>query len=110
MPMRATLTTASVVALLAAGAGTAAAKPDVSSNRADAAAHARGMRALGVHQHQEPAVAFGSSTPVRVDRVAADAGFDWADAGIGAGIAVALLLAGGGTMAVRRPHPITPAR
>lgn len=109
--MRATLTTASVVALLAAGAGTAAARPDVSSNRAEAAIHAEAMRALGVHQHQEPAVAFGSSTPVRVERVVAtDAGFEWADAGIGAGIAVALLLSGVAVAAIRRPHPITPAR
>jgi hypothetical protein len=52
----------------------------------------------------------GQQAPVRVVQVGADNGFDWSDAGIGAGGLLALLaIASGGLMAVRhRPatgHP-----
>jgi len=47
---------------------------------------------------------------VRVARAPlADGGFDWADAGIGAGLSAALLLGAAGVAAIRRP-PMTTAR
>src|SRR5690348_5024997 len=121
--MRATLTTVSVVALLAAGAGTASARPDPETGRADAAVHAQAMRAQGRHHQHLTAVA-ASNAPaqslndeqlaavaasrepapapiVRVTRVA-DGGFDWADAGIGAALAAALLLSAAGVSTLRR--------
>ena len=123
--MRATLTTVSVVAMLAAGAGTASARPDMPTGRADAAIHAAAMRAQGLHQrhldgratsggptqglHREQLAAVAASREptaapiVRVTRVA-DGGFDWADAGIGAGLAAALLLSAAGVSALRRQH------
>ena len=110
--MRSTLTTISIVALLAAGAAPAAARPDAgpSSTRAGAAKHAAAMRALGIQYEQLSAQAAsrpapGDLAPTRVVRtVAAAPGFDWADAGIGAGLTVVLLLSGAGFVAVRR-HP-----
>jgi hypothetical protein len=125
--MRATLTTVSVVAVLAAGAGTASARPDPATGRADAATHAAAMRvqgrhyqhlaalaasaapAQGLHDEQLAAVA-ASREPapapvVRVTRVA-DGGFDWADAGIGAGLAAALLLSAAGVSTLRRQHAL----
>jgi hypothetical protein len=107
--MRATLTTVSVVALLAAGAGTASARPDVPTGRADAAIHAQAMRAQSLHYEQLAAVAASrdpAPTPiVRVTRVA-DGGFDWADAGIGAGLAAAMLLSAAGVSTLRRQHAL----
>src|SRR3954468_18166301 len=130
--MRATLTTVSVVAMLAAGAGTASARPDMPTARADAAIHAAAMRAQGLHREQLAAVAASreptgaplvrgppreqraavaasrepTAAPiVRVTRVA-DGGFDWADAGIGAGLAAALLLSAAGVSALRRQHAL----
>jgi hypothetical protein len=51
----------------------------------------------GPNTQEEP------STPVRVVAVETDAGFDWGDAGIGAGSGLALVLVGvGSTLAVRR--------
>jgi hypothetical protein len=41
---------------------------------------------------------------VHVTRIT-DGGFDWADAGIGAGLATALLLSAAGASAIRRQHP-----
>jgi hypothetical protein len=127
IPMRATLTTVSVVALLAAGAGTASARPDPPTGRADAAVHAQAMRVQGRHyQHlatlaasdapaqglrdEQRAAVAASSKPapasiVRVTRVA-DGGFDWADAGIGAGLAAALLLSAAGVSTLRRQHAL----
>jgi hypothetical protein len=56
--MRATLITTSVLALLAAGAGPAAARPEPPTGRADAAIHAQAMRAQGRHyQHLAPLAA-----------------------------------------------------
>ena len=50
-----------------------------------------------VHQPESSAVAAGPSTPV------APSGFDWADAGIGAGVALAgVALASGGALALRK--------
>lgn len=125
--MRATLTTISVVALLAAGAGSAAARPadvpiapsdatltaqaDVPTARSDAALHAQAMRSLSLHNRHLASVA-SSTKPapapiVHVTRV--DDGFDWADAGIGAGVATALLLLSAATVAaVRRQPRMTP--
>ena len=125
--MRATLITTSVLALLAAGAGPAAARPEPATGRADAAIHAQAMRAQGRHyQHLAPlaasdapahglrdeqrAAVAASREPapasiVRVTRVA-DGGFDWADAGIGAGLAAALLLSAAAVSTLRRQHPL----
>src|SRR4051812_4962612 len=117
-PMRSKLTTISVVALLAAGAAPAAARPNVepTSTRAQAAQHAADMRAQGIHYEQLSAQAAsrpaaGELAPPRVVRTTvADPGFDWADAGIGAGgVTLVLLLSAGGVVAVRRHSPM-PAR
>jgi hypothetical protein len=110
MPIRATLTTATVAALLAAGAGTAAADgPAVPpTGLRDAAQHAQAMRAQGAH-HGRLTVPATSDVPVavHVTRVQlADGGFEWADAGIGAGFAAALLLSAAGVSAVRRHGPM----
>jgi hypothetical protein len=43
--------------------------------------------------------------PVQVTRLA-DGGFAWADAGIGAALAAALLLSAAGAAALRRQHPV----
>jgi hypothetical protein len=125
-PMRATLTTISVAALLAVGAGSAAARPadvpiprdapppaqaDVPTAGTDAAQHAQAIRSLGLHNRHLTSVA-SSTKPapapiVHVTRV--DDGFDWADAGIGAGVATGLLLlSAAGLAAVRRQPRMTP--
>ena len=128
--MRATLTTISVVALLAAGAGSAAAHPadmpspgsdaalqaqaDIPTARTDAALHARAMRSQALHDAH--LTGFATSTKpapspvVRVTRV--NDGFDWAAAGIGAGVATALLLlSAAGIAAIRRqPRPASRVR
>jgi hypothetical protein len=111
--MRTTLTTISVVGLLAAGAGTANARPDIPPGRADAAHQAAAMRAQGLHQEQLAAVAASrppspASAPASVVHVTrlADGGFDWADAGIGAGFAAALLVGAAGVSTVRRHPPV----
>jgi hypothetical protein len=119
--MRTTVITISVAALLAAGAGSAAAHPadmpspgsdaalqaqaDVPTARTDAALHAQAMRSQGPHYRHVTSVASTTKPApdptVRVTRV--DDGFDWADAGIGAGVATALLLlSAAGVAAVRR--------
>jgi hypothetical protein len=106
--MRTTLTTIAVVALLAAGAGTASARVEPTTGRAEAAQHAAAVRAQGLHLEQLAAAA--ASRPlappvVHVTRVA-DGGFDWADAGIGAGLAAALLLSAAGVSTLRRQHAL----
>ena len=125
--MRTTLTAVSVAALLAAGAGSAAARPadvpiprndpappaqtNVPTARTDAAQHAQAIRSLGLHNRHLASVA-SSTKPapapiVHVTRV--DAGFDWADAGIGAGVATALLLlSAAGVAAIRRQPRMRP--
>jgi hypothetical protein len=119
--MRSTLTTILVVALLAAGAGTAAARPTVSPARSEAAQHANAMRALGVHYQQLRTAEFdaghastataAAEAPRPIVRVVkaplADGGFDWADAGIGAGFALVLLLTAAGVAAFRRQATMT---
>jgi len=128
--MRPTLITISVAALLAAGAGSAAARPadvpivrsdaapqaqaDVPTARSDAAQHAQAMRSLGLYSRHVTGVATSTkpapSPVVRVTRV--NDGFDWADAGIGAGVATALLLlSAAGIAAIRRqPRPASRVR
>jgi hypothetical protein len=115
IPMRATLTTLSAVALLAAGAGSAAARPaDMPLHRSDAASHAQALRTQSLNYHHlggdRPTVASpvqpAPAPIVRVTRTA-DGGFGWADAGIGAGVAAALLLGAAGVSGVRRQHALT---
>ena len=115
--MRTIVTTASVIALLATGAGSAAARP------IDPGIHAQGLRdkaealfylhhaspdaqdvARGVYPGMQPVQAAVRPTrPVEP----AGSGFDWADAGIGAGFAVIVLVSAAGASALRRPHPAT---
>jgi hypothetical protein len=113
--MRTTLTTLSVVGLLAAGAGTANARPDLPPGRTDATGHAAAIRAQSLHQEQlaavaasRPPVSASASAPASVVHVTrlADGGFDWADAGIGAGFAAALLVGAAGVSTVRRHPPV----
>jgi len=126
--MRSTLTTISVAALLAAGAGSASAHPadmpspgsdaalraqaDVPTARSDAAQHAQAMRTLGLHSRHVTGVATSTNPPpsriVRVTRV--DQGFDWADAGIGAGVASGLLLLSAAGIAAIRRQPRAASR
>ena len=124
--MRTTLTAVSVAALLAAGAGPAAARPadvpiapsdatppahgDIPTARTDAAQHARAMHSLALHNRHAIVAPSAQPTPaptVHVTRV--DDGFDWADAGIGAGVATALLLlSAAAVVAVRRQPRMRP--
>ena len=125
--MRTTLTALSVAALLAAGAGSAAARPadvpiprsdaplpaqtEVPTARSDAAQHAQSIRSLGLQNRHLASVATSTKPApapiVHVTRV--DDGFDWADAGIGAGVATALLLlSAAGVAAVRRQPRMRP--
>ena len=121
--MRTTLTTISVAALLATGAGSAAARPadvpiprsdaapqartDVPTARSDAAQHAQAIRSLGLHNRHLASVALSTKPApapiVHVTRV--DDGFDWADAGIGAAAATALLLLSAAAVAAVRRQP-----
>ena len=115
--MRATLTTLTAAALLAAGAGSAAARPaDLPVAHSDAARHAQAVRTQPVNHlgGDRPTVASPAQpAPAPIVRVAraplADGGFDWADAGIGAGLSAALLLGAAGVAVIRRP-PMTTAR
>jgi hypothetical protein len=101
-PMRTTLITISVAGLLAAGAGSAAARPLAPTARGDAARHAQAMRDQGAHDTAHVNASPAAPAVVRVSRAPlVDGGFDWADAGIGAGLAAALLLSAGGASALR---------
>ena len=126
--MRTTLTALSVAALLAAGAGSAAARPadvpiprsdaplpaqtDGPTGRSDAAQHAQSIRSLGLQNRHLASVATSTKPApapiVHVTRV--DDGFDWADAGIGAGVATALLLLSAAGVAAVRRQPRTRPR
>jgi hypothetical protein len=109
--MHSTLTTITTIAVLAAGAGPAAARLDAPLSASHAAHHAtatgvqgRQFRYLG---RDLVAVAAPSErAPAPIVRVAkppaADGGFEWADAGIGAGLAAALLLSAAAASAIRR--------
>jgi hypothetical protein len=106
--MRSPLTPILVVALLAAGAAPAAARPEP-PNRVDAANHAATMRSLARQRPRDgqlvsasPAGAPAPAPTVRVMHLRG--GFDWVDAGIGAGLTGALLLGAAGVASVRR-HP-----
>jgi hypothetical protein len=107
--MRPTLTVVAVVGLLAIGAGAADARQTEQTARINAAQHAATMRAQGRHGaalraattgnpeydagHASTATAAAKPRPiVRVVRAPATRdGFDWADAGIGAGLAAGLM-------------------
>ena len=125
--MRTALTTISVAALLAAGAGSAAARPadvpiprsdaavpaqaDIPTARSDAAQHARAMRSLALHNRHAIVTPSAQPAPapiVHVTRV--DDGFDWADAGIGAGVATGLLLLSAAGLAAVRRQPRAASR
>ena len=88
------------------------AQTDVPTARTDAAQHAQAIRSLGLHNRHLTGVA-SSTTPapapiVRVTRV--DDGFDWADAGIGAGVATGLLLLSAAGLAAIRRQPRAASR
>jgi hypothetical protein len=98
----------------AASAGTAAARPadlpvgsGTSSPRHAVATPTPGQqhRYLGSYLTSVPAAPEAAPAPVvRVAQApAADDGINWADIGIGAGLAAALLLAAAGLTAARRP-------
>ena len=102
-----------VVALLAAGAAPAVARPEPPI-RVEAAGHAATMRSLARQRAHDGRLVSASSAPapaptpaVRVRRL--PGGFDWADAGIGAGLTGALLLSAAGVASVRR-HPTMTAQ
>ena len=109
--MRSALTTITAAALLATSAGPAAARLDAPLSASHATPHAT---ATGVQGRQYRhlggdvvAVAtpneFSAAPIVRVATPpAADSGFAWADAGIGAGLAAALLLSAAAASAIRR--------
>ncbi len=113
--MRTAITTASLIALLATGAGSAAASP-----RIDPGVHAQGLRYKAeatyyVHHTSSPNaqdVAHGvypgmsPAQPAQTVEVAGS-GFHWGDAGIGAGLTAVLLLSAAGAAALRRQHPAT---
>jgi hypothetical protein len=137
--MRTTVTTIAVAGLVAAGAGTAAARPIDPIVRGNAAAlHATPSQALRKHEHgldrptgpseaalhalamrdqaqaayyrlrRHQTAAPAQAATVHVTRApAVDGGFDWADAGIGAGLAAALLFSAAGASVLRRQHPAT---
>ena len=116
--MRSTLTTISVVALLATGASSAAARPaDVPVRQGRATTHqpapvtvhtvGQQHRYLGSDARLVPSAL--DSTPtvhVATTRIA-DGGVNWADVAIGAGLAAALLLSAAGLWAARREPPMT---
>jgi hypothetical protein len=111
--MHSTITTITTIAALAAGAGPVAARLDAplsspAANHQTAAAGVNGRqyRHLGgdVVAVAKPN-AFSRAPIVRVATPpAADNGFSWGDAGIGAGLAAALLLSAAAASAIRRQH------
>jgi hypothetical protein len=113
--MRTTVSTLSAVALLAAGAGSAAARPaDMPLHRSAPSRQAAAPRTPPTYRYDladnRPPVALPAepATPatVRVIR-AAGGSFDWADAGIGAALTAALLLSAAGVSTLRRQHTPT---
>ena len=113
--MRSVLTSITVVALLAAGAGPAAARLDGPINVSPVAHH---VKATGIQGRQFRHLGGDVAIAAKVTRApavvvstpSADSGFDWAAAGIGAGLAAALLLTAAGVSAVRRQHPTSAPR
>jgi hypothetical protein len=109
--MRFALSSITVVALLAAAAGPAAARLDGPINVSPVTHH---VKAAGIQGRQFRHLGGDVAIAAKVTRAPAvvvatpavtDNGFDWADAGIGAGLAAALLLTAAGLAAVRRQHP-----
>jgi hypothetical protein len=114
--MRATLSTVAVVGLLTAGAGPAAARPaDTPAAHPAAHRHAAAAASVGVqHRYLGNDAALPAthpSTPAPAGTITrtqiADDGIDWADVGIGAGLAAALLLLAGAGLARRQHVPTT---
>jgi hypothetical protein len=127
--MRTAITTAAVVALIATGAGSAAARQiETPAGPSAAGIHADGLRwqakadwylhhkdlvtspnAQDVARGDYPGMQSGSVAHPRMQAARtveiAGSGFDWADAAIGAGLATALLLSAAGASAMRRQHP-----
>jgi len=114
--MRSTLTATAVVALLATTASAAAARPDAPlRDRHSSAGHAATVLSRGVQHHygidarpSSPGDAPVATVHVDPARVA-DGGVNWADIGIGAGLATALLLSAAGVSALRG-RPSMPTR
>jgi hypothetical protein len=108
--MRATLSTISAVALLAAGAGPAAARPaDSPVRQGPSPSHQVLVPSVGEqHRYMGSDAKPVPAAPAQVVHVGraqiADGGIDWADVGIGAGLAAALLASAAGVTAVRRPQ------
>ena len=119
--MRTTITTASVVAPLATGAGSASARAidtpiaranpgihaHVTSHKAEVpySLHHTSPDAQDVARGVYPGMQLVQAAVAPARPVVADSGFDWADAGIGAGFAAVVLLSAAGASALRRPHP-----
>jgi hypothetical protein len=107
--MRFTLTTSLVAVLLAAGAGSAAARPEPLRYR-EAADHAAAMQSLAIHRHElNGNVAAPAPVVRKANPPEAGNGIDWADVGIGSGLAAAVLLSAAGVSSLRR-HPNTTVR
>jgi len=116
--MRSTLTTISVVALLATVASSAAARPAdtplghsqvTSRQAARTSLPSVGLQHRYLGSDARLVASPIASTPVPTVHVAttriADGGVNWADVGIGAGLTAALLLAAAGVWTARRePH------
>lgn len=109
---------ASTLLTLALTAPAGARPADMPLHRSDAAPHAQAIRTQRLNYRHlggdRPTVASPAQpTPAPIARVTraplTDAGFDWADAGIGAGLTAALLLGAARVAAIRRP-PTTTAR
>jgi hypothetical protein len=114
--MHSTITTITTVALLATSAGPAAARLDAPLNTTPVAhtAKAPGIQGRQYRHLGGDVVAVATpneSSRAPIVRVAtpptADSGFAWTDAGIGAGLAAALLLSAAAASAIRR-HRMTP--
>lgn len=114
--MRATLTAISVTALLAATASSATARPDTPYRDGSSSASSTvATPSLGVQHHYgiDPTAVPTprESAPiatVHVDQApVSDSGVNWADIGIGAGLATALLLSAAAVAVLRRRPPIT---
>ncbi len=113
--MRSTLTTISIVALLALGASSAAARPEVFV-KSGHSVRAVSVRSLGLqHRYGQDVTGVAAPEPAAppvartVPAPVAGGGFNWVYAGAGAGLAVALLLGAAGVSAARR-QPSMPAR
>ena len=109
---RITTTTAAILALAAASAPIATARPledpALAVNRAPATTYSRPDKSLTpVATPSERSITRETSTPQTVVRVQTPpSGFDWGDAGIGAagGLALALLGLGAGLVISQRPR------